>query len=95
MSDVHQIVIKHLSKQWQLTEHQHRYLLSLDAAETVPELLKIDTTLMQLFAGCPQLAELWMTSCNKAFDNDSPMDVIEREGMRRLKRVVQLLCLAE
>lgn len=93
MSDVsYQLVIKRLAGQWRLSDRQTRCLQALDSA-AIPELLKIDTTLQQLFAGSPLLADLWMTSHNKAFGNVSPMDLIEQEGMAGLKRVVQFLCL--
>lgn len=87
MSEVsYQLVIKRLAEQWQLSDGQARCLQALDSA-AAPELLKIDTTLQQLFAGSPLLADLWMTSHNKAFGNASPMDLIEREGMAGLKKV--------
>jgi hypothetical protein len=95
MSDItYQMVIKQLAEQWQLNDRQSRCLQALDSA-AVAELLKIDTTLHQLFAGSPLLADLWMTCHNRAFDNASPMELIEREGMAGLKRVVQFLCLED
>ena len=87
-----QSIIVCLTAQWHLTEQQYRHLLRLEP-EAVSDLVKIDTTLSQLFAGCPMLADLWMTSQNMALDNNSPMDLIEKEGMAGLKRVVQFLCL--
>lgn len=89
-----QLIIKCLTEQWHLTEQQYRHLLRLEP-EAASELVKIDTTLHQLFAGCPQLADLWMTSHNMALGNDSPMELIEREGMAGLRRVVQFLCLEQ
>lgn len=88
----YQLTVSRLAERWQLSEHQRRCLLALTPA-AVPVLFKIDTTLQQLFAGSPLLADLWMTSRNKAFDNESPMDLIEKEGMGGLNKVVQFLCL--
>lgn len=94
MADIHyQLLIKRLAEQWQLTDGQYRCLLALPA-DAAPELLKIDNTLKQLFAASPLLAELWMTSPNRAFGGASPMVLIERDGMTGLHRVVQFLCLA-
>ena len=87
-----QTIIKCLTEHWNLSEQQYRQLLRLEP-DAASELMKIDTTLHQLFASCPQLAELWMTSQNRALGNDTPMDLIEKEGMAGLKRVVQFLCL--
>ncbi len=93
MSEVsNQIVIKHLAGQWHLSKEQYLCLLAL-GSDAVPELVKIDTTLNQLFAACPYLADLWMTSSNKAIGNDTPMDLLEKEGMAGLKKIVQILCL--
>lgn len=88
----YQVVVKGLTGQWHLSEQQYRCLLSLEP-EAATDLLLIDTTLCQLFACSPMLAELWMTSPNAALGNATPMDLIEREGTAGLKKIVRFLCL--
>jgi hypothetical protein len=93
MSDVsYHLLIQRLAEQWQLSDSQAKVLHSLGET-AVPKLLKIDTTLKQLFANSPMLADLWMTTGNKAFFNDSPMELIEREGPAGLEQVMKFLCL--
>lgn len=90
----YELVIKRLTEQWHLTESQYRCLLQLEP-EAAAELLKLDTTLHQLFAASPLLADLWMTCQNKALGDDSPMDLIMKKRMAGLRQVVQFLCLEE
>jgi len=95
MSEVsYQLLIKHLAEQWQLSDAESHCLLALPPAAAT-ELLKIDTTLKQLFAASPLLAELWMTSPNKAWGERTPMQLIESEGMTGLMKIVRFLCLEE
>lgn len=86
--------LKHLAERWQLTDAQYRYLAGL-GEEAIPALQQIDTTLNQLFANSPFLADLWMTSPNKAFDNETPIALIMRRGMTGLREVVHFLCLKD
>lgn len=93
MSDInYQLVVKTLAGQWHLTEPQYRCLLHLNP-ESADDLLMIDTTLSQLFASSPMLADLWMTTPNTALGNDSPMELIEKEGTVGLRKIVRFLCL--
>lgn len=94
MNDIdYQLIIKNLAGQWHLTEQEYRSLLRLDPAAAA-DLLMIDTTLAQLFASSPMLADLWMTSPNTALGNDTPMELIEKEGAVGLRKIVRFLCLA-
>jgi hypothetical protein len=86
------LVIRQLAAQWQLSAAQQQCLEQL-GPEAIPQLLAINDTLQQLFAGSPQLATLWITAPNKAFDNLTPMELIEREGQEGLEAVVRFLCL--
>lgn len=95
MSDIsYPQLIRRLAEEWQLSEQQQRCLLQLEPA-AMDELLKIDTTLKLLFAASPMLASHWMTSRNRGLANDTPMDLIEKEGMAGLRRIARFLCLEQ
>lgn len=80
-------------KEWDLDEPDRTLLdeLGLEGAEAI---CAIHVTLGQVFAHNPQLAALWPTTPNKALNNLSPMEVIRKEGMSGLKRVMSFLDLS-
>lgn len=81
-----------LAELWQLNARQRHSLLGLDES-AIPALRDIQQTLQNLFPHNPQLAELWPTTANKAFDNHSPLQIIEEEGLAGVERIRRFLCL--
>ena len=81
-----------LAELWRLNERQRSSLLGLGEG-AIPALQDIQQTLENLFPHNPQLAELWPTTANKAFDNRSPLQVIEEEGLVGVEQVRRFLCL--
>lgn len=81
-----------LAELWRLNERQHSSLLELGEG-AIPALQDIQQTLENLFPHNPQLAELWPTTANKAFDNRTPLQVIEEEGLLGVEQVRRFLCL--
>lgn len=88
----HDLYLERLAELWQLSARQRRVLKGLDE-KAIPSLQDIQQTLQNLFPHNPQLAELWPTTNNKAFDNRSPMQVIEEEGLAGVEKVRRFLCL--
>ncbi len=86
------LLVDRLAELWQLNERQRRVLKGLDE-NAIPALQDIQQTLQNLFPHNPQLAELWPTTANKAFDNRSPLQVIEEEGLEGVEAIRRFLCL--
>lgn len=86
------LFLERLAEQWQLNARQCRTLKQLDH-HAIPALQDIQQTLQNLFPHNPQLAELWPTTANKAFDNRSPLQVIEEEGLEGVETIRRFLCL--
>lgn len=88
----HDLYLQRLAELWQLSARQRRILVALDE-KAVPALQDIQQTLQNLFPHNPQLAELWPTTANKAFDNRSPMQIIEEHGLAGVEEIRRFLCL--
>ncbi len=86
------LFLNRLAEQWQLNERQRLILKGLDE-RAIPALQDIQQTLQSLFPHNPHLAELWPTTANKAFDNRSPLQVMEQEGLEGVEAVRRFLCL--
>lgn len=88
----HDLYLERLAELWQLSDRQRRILKELDKS-AIPALQDIQQTLQNLFPHNPQLAELWPTTANKAFDNHSPFQVIEENGLAGVEEIRRFLCL--
>lgn len=88
----HDRYLDRLAELWQLSDRQRQVLKGLDE-QAIPALQDIQQTLQNLFPHNPQLAELWPTTANKAFDNRSPFQIIEEGGLAGVEEIRRFLCL--
>lgn len=86
------LFLERLAEQWQLDARQRQALKRLDE-NAIPALQDIQQTLQNLFPHNPHMAKLWPTTSNKAFDNRSPIQVIEEEGQDGVEALRRFLCL--
>jgi len=94
MSDnISNMIMSSIYNDWDLDEDDRKMIdaLGIDGAECI---CAIHVTLGQMFAHNPQMAALWPTTPNKALGNQSPMEVVRREGMPGLVRVRRFLDLS-